>query len=69
MKKKAKAKVKGKAKTSRKRSAAKDLSAKKAGAVKGGLLPASTALPAVQQGYKIAAGDGSVRLADKIVKL
>lgn len=66
---KVKAKVKGKAKTSRKRSPVKDLSAKKAGAVKGGLLPASTALPAVQQGYKLAAGDGSVRLADQTVKL
>ena len=38
MKKKAKAKVKGKAKAGRKRSAVKDLAAKKA--VKGGLLPA-----------------------------
>ena len=47
---KKKAKVKGKAKTSRKRSAVKNLSAKKAGAVKGGLLP-----PAVQK-----AGDGPV---------
>jgi hypothetical protein len=47
--KKKKAKVKGKAKTSRKRSAMKDLSAKKEGAVKGGLLPA------VQK-----VGDGSV---------
>jgi len=38
MKKKAKVKVKGKAKAGRKRSAVKDLAAKKA--VKGGLLPA-----------------------------
>lgn len=49
--------AKGKAKTSRKRSATKDLSARKASAVKGGLLPASTFVPAVQ--HKVAA-DGSV---------
>jgi hypothetical protein len=65
--KKAKSRAKGKAKASRKRSAVKDLGARKAGAVKGGLLPAvrttTTAqkvstgllLPAVQ---KVA--DGSV---------
>ncbi len=49
---KKKAKVKGKAKTSRKRSAVKDLSAKKAGSVKGGL-------PAVQlqgRAYKVSTG-------------
>ena len=52
MKKKAKVKVKGKAKTSPKRSAVKDLSAKKAGSVKGGL-------PAVQlqgRGHKVSTG-------------
>ena len=61
MKKKAKVKVKGKAKAGRKRSAVKDLAAKKAG--KGGLLPAvrpgvsntGVLLPAVQK-----AADGSV---------
>lgn len=37
---KKKTKGKGKARTSRKRSAVKDLSAKKAATVKGGLLPA-----------------------------
>jgi hypothetical protein len=47
---KKKAKVKGKAKTSRKRSAVKDLSARKAGAVKGGLLPAS---PVQQKGINL----------------
>jgi hypothetical protein len=58
MKKKAKKKAaKGKAKTSRKRSATKDLSARKAAAVKGGLLQASTFVPAVQ--HKVV-GDGSV---------
>jgi hypothetical protein len=66
-----KAKAKGKAKASRKRSAVKDLSAKKASSVKGGLLPAVNVatnkklstelgggglmLPAVQR-----PGDGSV---------
>jgi hypothetical protein len=48
----------GKVKAGRKRSAVKDLSAKKAGGVKGGLLPAVKTLPAVQ--YE-ALGDGSVR--------
>jgi len=47
----------GKAKTSRKRSVTKDLSAKKAGTVKGGLLPAVR----TTTGSKILAGDGSVR--------
>jgi hypothetical protein len=61
-----KAKAKGKAKAGRKRSTVKDLGAKKAGSVKGGLLPATQSttskkistgllLPAVQ---KVA--DGSV---------
>ena len=54
---KKKAAKRGKAKTSRKRSATKDLSAKKAGSVKGGLLPAVHTAPS----YKILAGDGSVR--------
>ena len=54
----------GKAKTSRKRSATKDLSAKKAGSVKGGLLPAVQ--PA--SSYRILAGDGSVRPGDIAVK-
>jgi hypothetical protein len=63
MKKKA---AKGKAKTKRSRSATKDLSAKKAGSVKGGLLPAVNQLPAVQ--YKFA--DGSVKnLAITPIKL
>ena len=53
----------GKAKTSRKRSVTRDLSAKKAGTVKGGLLPASQLLPAVQS--KIV-GDGSVRTLGSI---
>ena len=53
----------GKAKTARKRSAAKDLTAKKAGAVKGGLLPASQLLPAVQSTI---VGDGSVRTISSI---
>ena len=58
--------VKGKAKTSPKRSAVKALSAKKA--VKGGLLPATTELPAAQS-YKSAAGDASVLIGDKTIKL
>jgi hypothetical protein len=53
MKKKAKA---GKVKSGRKRSRTKDLSAKKAGSVKGGLLPAVKP----NLGYKVL-GDGSVR--------
>jgi len=47
----------GNAKTSRKRSVTKDLSAKKAGTVKGGLLPAVR----MTTESKILAGDGSVR--------
>ena len=43
-----KAKAKAKAKPKRKRPAVKDMSARKAGAVKGGLLPATTLVPAVQ---------------------
>ena len=48
-----KAKAKGKAKASRKRSAVKDLGAKKAGSVKGGLLPAS---PQLKTSYKVSTG-------------
>jgi hypothetical protein len=58
----------GKAKTSRKRSATKDLSAKKAGSVKGGLLPAVHTAPTASS-YKILSGDGSVRPGDVSVKL
>ena len=65
MKKKAKA---GKVKAGRKRST-KDLSARKAGAVKGGLLPAIN-----QSSLKIAdgstvLGDGSVRTANLALKI
>jgi hypothetical protein len=55
---KKKTKLKGKAKTSPKRSAVNSLSAKKAGAE----------LPAAQS-YKIAAGDASVLIGDKAIKL
>jgi hypothetical protein len=61
MKKKAKA---GKVKSKRKRSSTRDLSAKKAGAVKGGLLPAVKP----NLGYSAVLGDGSVRIANVAIK-
>jgi hypothetical protein len=65
MKKKAKAKA-GKVKSGRKRSATKDLSARKASSVKGGLLPAVYETPIkLPDRYKVA-GDGSVRPPIKI---
>ncbi len=71
---KAKAKVTGKAKTRRKRPVVKAQPVKaqpvkKAAVVKSGPPPVSTAPPPVPQGYTLTAGDGSVRPADKTVKL
>jgi hypothetical protein len=61
MKKKAKT---GRAKAARKRSATKDLTARKSRSVKGGLLPAVKQLPAVL--YSL--GDGSVRTINTSLK-
>jgi hypothetical protein len=62
---KGKGKAKGKVKARRKRAVVKDMPARKASAVKGGLLPASTAVPAVQHKVDVV-GLGSYKILDGI---